>query len=207
MLHTGTCFKHFLTLKISTRLLHRQFSKISSTSYPSCEIYLQIRLQKEVPLRVKIETRSTTCHHLYSTWGVGGGGVKQLLLPPRKGFSLRRFIRVPRDTVTSRSLRIPALLFRYQTTGKPPSDFPPPRTLLVYRPTCVHVNAAGGWKATSARYETRESLFRGRSDALFHPRRQSCRTTDTCHTIVSKFPLADTTVFLRHPLAVPLNRS
>lgn len=72
------------------------------------------------------------------------------------------------------------------TPRKPPPIF----FLLLPFIVCVHVNAEGRGlerHVCAMRVERGTSLFHGRSDVLFHPRRQSCRTTETCNTIVSKF--------------------
>lgn len=78
------------------------------------------------------------------------------------------------------------------------------------RLSCVHVNAEGVGDAR-LRDARQESLIRGRSDVLFHPRRQSCRINETCNIIVSKSPSPwlithSLSVFLCRVLRPLLNR-
>lgn len=99
---------------------------------------------------------------------------------PRICLSLFAYLVAPLRAV---SHRVPALLSCYQPReNRQRSSF--------YPPFIVCTRRGGRVERVRLRDTQREeaSLFRGRSDTLFHPRPQSCRTAATCHTIVSKFP-------------------
>lgn len=85
-----------------------------------------------------------------------------------------------------------SVLRRVSSLGRPPSTLHPlsscsPRSTP--RPAvCTRKRRGDGEHVCAMRTGIGVSLFRGGSDVLFHPqRRQSCRTTKTYHTIVSKF--------------------